>query len=425
MKRCAPAAARPNRSEVSPLSADTASLFAYLAVDRDGARVSGQLSAADETAALRELIRQGLTPLSVQGAGGPVASVGQRMAGQIGLVDQLTLVRELSTLLAAGISLAQALPSLVEAYAAQPLGAALGAVDRDVRAGQNLSAALRRSTLGLPAYALALVEAGEASGELASALADAAEQMEHEHRVGQELRNALVYPSVLILAGVVAVLIIFIGVVPRFASLLKSSRADVPALSRWVIESGLFVKDNLLAFGLGAAGLALLVAFVLSSATLRARALDSVSRLPLLGPWVIRVDIGRWATVLGTLLANRVPIVSAIGLAQAALRLPRLRDDLSGTARELERGRSLSDVLAQQGWFPAARLNLVRVGERSGELPRMLGTLGRMETESARTLQRRVLGLIEPIAILGIGAVIGVIMVAVMMAITSLNTVAL
>ena len=75
--------------------------------------------------------------------------------------------------------------------------------------------------------------------------------------------------------------------------------------------------------------------------------------------------------------------------------------------------------------FPPARLNLVRVGERSGELPRMLGTLGEMETEAARTLQKRVLALIEPAAILIIGAVIGVIMVAVMLAITSLNTVAL
>jgi general secretion pathway protein F len=99
-----------------------------------------------------------------------------------------------------------------------------------------------------------------------------------------------------------------------------------------------------------------------------------------------------------------------------------LRDDLLHTGRELERGRSLSDVLGAKGWFPPARLNLIRVGERSGELPRMLNTLGVMETDAARLIQRRVLALIEPIAILLIGAVIGVIMVAVMMAITSLNT---
>jgi general secretion pathway protein F len=111
-------------------------------------------------------------------------------------------------------------------------------------------------------------------------------------------------------------------------------------------------------------------------------------------------------------------------LSAGALRIDRLRRDLAGAAREIERGRTMADVLAAQGWFPPARLNLIRVGERSGELPRMLTTLGAMETEAARTMQKRVLTLIEPAAILIIGAVIGVIMVAVMMAITSLNTVA-
>jgi general secretion pathway protein F len=119
-----------------------------------------------------------------------------------------------------------------------------------------------------------------------------------------------------------------------------------------------------------------------------------------------------------------VPIITAIGLSSGALRLHRLKEDLAGVARELERGRTLSEVLGAKGWFPPARLNLIRVGERSGELPRMLATLGEMETEAARLLQKRVLALIEPLAIIAIGAVIGFIMVAVMMAITSLNSVA-
>jgi general secretion pathway protein F len=405
---------------------ESARSFSYRALDAEGATRSGQVSAADESSALRELIHRGLTPLQIDAVGRP-AAVARSAAGRarVTLVDRITLVQELATLLGAGISLSEALPSLVTAYADQSLGAGLARVDRDVRGGQRLSVAMAQSGLALPPYVLALVQAGEASGELASALADAAAQMEHERRIGQELRNALIYPAVLVLSGIVAVLVIFIGVVPRFASLLKSSRAEVPALSRWIIETGLYVKQHLLGFGLGASALLLLLGFALASAAWRARALEGATRLPLLGPWLLRVDIGRWATVLGTLLANRVPIIEAIGLSSGALRIGRLRHDLAGTARELERGRTLADVLAAQGWFPAARLNLIRVGERSGELPRMLATLGAMETEAARTLQKRVLALIEPAAILIIGAVIGVIMVAVMMAITSLNTVAL
>ena len=399
--------------------------FNYRALDDSGASRSGALQAPDEAAAIRLLLQQGLTPVSVLAVAATDAA--RRSGGRagVGAADRIGLIQELATLLGAGISLGEALPSLAEAYAAQALGPALAGLDRAVRGGERLSAALTASPLGLPPYVLALCQAGEASGELAAALRDAAQQMEHEQRIGTELRNALVYPAVLVSAGVLAVLVIFVGVVPRFASLLKSSRADVPALSRWVIESGLFVKQHLLAFGLGGAALLGLAVFALSNPRLRASLLDALSRAPVVGPWLLRLEIGRWTTVLGQLLANRVPIIDAVVLSSGALRLKRLRDDLAGAPRELERGRTLADVLGGLAWFPAARLNLVKVGERSGELPRMLGTLGAIETEAARTLQKRALALIEPIAILVIGAVIGVIMVAVMMAITSLNTVAL
>jgi general secretion pathway protein F len=398
--------------------------FIYRALDGGGASRSGALQAADEAAAIRLLLQQGLTPVSVQAAGGGAARGTGRRA-DVGGAERINLIQELATLLGAGISLGEALPSLAEAYAAQTLGPALTGLDRAVRGGERLSAALAASPLGLPPYVLALCEAGEASGELAAALRDAAKQMEHEQRIGTELRNALVYPAVLVASGVVAVLVIFIGVVPRFASLLKSSRADMPALSRWVIESGLFVKQHLLAFGVGGVALLALAAFALADARLRASLLDALSRAPVVGPWLLRLEIGRWTTVLGQLLANRVPIINAVVLSSGALRLQRLRDDLAGAPRELERGRMLSDVLGDLAWFPAARLNLIKVGERSGELPRMLATLGAIETEAARTLQKRALTLIEPAAILVIGAVIGMIMVAVMMAITSLNTVAI
>lgn len=399
--------------------------FSYRAVAAQGDTRQGVVVAEDEAAALRQLVQQGLMPISVTAVGGvgalPIA------AGRLSAVtaaDRISLIQELSTLLAAGISLSEALPSLVQAYAAHELGAALAVVDREVRAGERFSVALTRAALGLPAYVVALAEAGEAGGDLAGALRDAATQMELERRVGQELRNALVYPAVLVLAGVLAVLVIFVGVVPRFAGLLKSSRAEVPEVSRVVIESGLFVKQHLLEFGVGSLGLVLLAAMLLSRPALRASLLDALSRAPVLGPWLMRLEIGRWTTVLGQLLANRVPIIDALKLSTGALRLTRLRDDLAAAPRELESGRALSEVLGGLAWFPPTRLNLVRVGERSGELPRMLAMLGGIESEAARTLQKRALALIEPLAILIIGAIIGFIMVAVMLAITSLNTVA-
>lgn len=392
-------------------------------MDSSGAIRSGQLSASDEGDAARELLRQGLTPIELKDMAASLArSATTRRAITAG--ERLSLLQELATLLGAGVSLAEVLPSLAMGHGGRALGQMLLKVSADVSAGKSLSLALRDSALQLPSYVLALIEAGEASGELATALTDAAAQMDHERQMSQELRNALVYPAVLVFAGIVAILIIFIGVVPRFASLLNSSRAEIPALSRWIIEAGLYLKQHLFEFGLGSSGLVLAGVLLLGQADFRQRVLEFAAKLPMLGTWLLRVEIGRWATVMGVLLTNRVSIVTALELSAGTLQLPSMRHEMHAAKRELERGRALSDILSQRAWFPAVRLNLLRVGERSGELPRMLRTLGAIETETARVLQRRVLTLIEPAAILGIGAVIGVIMVAVMMAITSLNTAA-
>jgi general secretion pathway protein F len=398
--------------------------FDYSARDPQGQEHKGLIEADDEGAAIRQLGADGLTPVRLAASAGSAARPAKASRQRVSAADQTVLLRELSTLLGAGVSLGDALPSLAQAYASQSLGPAMESLHTHVRGGGRLSEALEDARLRLPAFVLALTQAGEASGQLSKALSEAADQMELDRKVTEELRSALIYPTVLVLAGSLAVFIIFVGVVPRFASLIRGSRANVPELSRWVIESGLYVRTHLGEFGMGFGALAALIGYGASREALRHSALQTLIRIPGIGPWLIQSEIGRWATVLGTLLANRVPIVDAMGISARVLRLDMLRSGLERAARSLQQGQTLAASLESQGWFPPSRLNLIRVGERSGELPKMLLALGHSQTDAARLMQRRLLTLIEPVAILLIGAVIGVVMVAVMMAITSLNAVA-
>lgn len=399
--------------------------YSYRAIDGAGELRTGNIDGVDEASVSRALIDEGLTPIELQSQKKGAGVRQSRFGSKIGIDDQVVLLQELATLLKAGISITEALPSMALAYGEQSLGVPLLKLDSDVKAGRRLTDSLAESGLGLPSYALAILEAGEASGKVAQACADAASQMDHERRVSQEMRNALIYPSILVLAGTLAILIIFVGVVPRFASLLKNPRAEVPALSRWVIESGLFLQQNWLIFGLLASGLIAAVVMALSTPGVRDRVHALAARSPGIGPWIVESETGRWATLLGTLLSNRVPIIKALHLSRSVLRLQLLKQVLGRASLDLERGKALSDVLSKESWFPPTRLNLIRVGERSGELPQMLLTLGQLQTEASRLRQRRILTLIEPLSILLIGTVIGIIMVAVMMAITSLNTVTL
>jgi general secretion pathway protein F len=395
--------------------------FDYSARDSAGASHQGKLEALDATAALAELQKQGLTPIRLDAQAAPVRSARSMRAKSITIADQTVLLRELATLLGAGVSLGDALPSLADAYGGQALGLPLAAMDAEVRGGGRLSDALRIPALRMPVFVIALTQAGEASGEIARSLEDAAEQMELARKAGEDLRSALIYPSVLVSAGSLAVFFIFVGVVPRFANLIKGSR-QVPELSRLVIESGVFVRGHLLESALLLAAVLGSAAFALGRPRTRHWLLQRMQAVPAVGPWLIQGEIGRWATVLGALLNNRVPIVTAMELAQGVLRLDALRSGLERATRGLQQGQALSAGLETQAWFPRTRLNLIRVGERSGELPRMLIALGHSQRDAAALLQRRMLGLIEPIAILFIGAVIGVVMVAVMMAITSFDT---
>ena len=399
--------------------------FRYRALDRQGQRLAGELVAESAQAALLQLQQRQLSVLVLADAAPALPAPGgglRRVRRRIGAADRIVLLQEFATLLTAGVPIAEATPSLESAYAATALGAPLARLRKAIQDGRSVADAFRAAELGLPEHAHSLIAAGEAAGRLGQALQAAAAQLEYDHGVAQQVRTALVYPSVLVGAGAVAVLIIFIAVVPRFASLLGSGRAEVPALSRWVIETGMYLQAHLLGSALVLAALVAAVTLALRMPAARQVAYETLARAPLVGPWLHSAETGRWATLLGTLLENRVPLLPALELSSRALGLAALRQHLQKAQVEVRRGRALSAILAEQGWIAPTRLNLIRVGERAGELPRMLTQLGQLHTQAAREQMRRLLTLIEPLAILLIGAVIGVIMVAVVLAITSLNT---
>jgi general secretion pathway protein F len=397
--------------------------FRYEAANAEGQLLRGQLEADSEQAMIRLLRDQHLTPVSIErvtaGSGRALFARRQR---SVGIQETTQVMRELATLLAAGVPLAESVDSTAQAHAATSVGPAFTRIYAELRGGHPLSQALRASELDLPEYLFQLVAAGEMTGKLAPALHGAAEQMEYEQRVRSEMRNALIYPGVLVASGVGATLLIFILVVPKFANMLKSTKGNLPDISVWVLKSGLFVKENLLWFGLGAVGLLVGGAVLLSMPAVRQQLREMASRLPIVGDWMMNAELGRWAAMLGSLLANKVPIVRAMELAQAGVQLSAVSSRLQLAVRDLRAGKKLADSLALHRTVSPMGVNLVRVGERTGELPEMLRTLGRLYETASRDRMKRFLILFEPIAILVVGSVIGFIMVAIMLAITSFST---
>lgn len=394
--------------------------YRYRAQDRQGGEQRGIQDAETRRAALTALTQRGLIVVELEEQRESAAPV---RTGRIRAQDRISLLEEMATLLDAGVSLAEAAPSLEHAYAATALGPALLRLRKAVQSGQTLAQAFRQSNMELPEHALTLLESGEAAGRLGPALRDASQQLEYERKIAQDIRAALIYPTILVLAGTLAVLTIFLVVVPRFASLLGSGRVELPAISRWVIGGGLYLKEHLLLTGMTVAGGLGLIVLAFRAPVVRRAILETAARLPVAGPWIHASETGRWATLAGTLLANRVPLLDSLELSAKTLRLRQDQDMFAHVREEIRRGRALSEVLGEHGWIAPTRLNLLRVGERTGDLPRLLVQLGALQTEVAKHAMKSLLTLIEPLAILLIGGVIGFIMIAVIMAITSLNAI--
>ena len=247
--------------------------------------------------------------------------------------------------------------------------------------------------------------------------------MEYERNVRGEVRQALTYPAILVLAGLGAVVMMFTFVVPKFAALLKRAD-DLPFLAWAVLNTGLLAREYFWLVLLLVAGLGAWLVRALRNPTTVARWYEKLERVPVLGTWRVESETAAWARILATLLGNRVPLMEALGLAQTGVRAPGRRARLEEVSRTVRNGGTLADALEEQGTLTATGYNLVRVGERSGELPAMLQSLARMCEESGRTRMKQFLALLEPIAILLIGSMIGVIMIGIILAITSANDIA-
>jgi general secretion pathway protein F len=396
--------------------------YRYKAFSSEGAALEGMVNAQSEREAARQLERRGLSVVSVE----PLAALGRGRSGvrvaRLRQRDLILALHELSTLLGAGVGLAEAVTAQGRSAHHPRLVAAFDAVATGLRRGQAFSAALEAADLPLPRYVLTLVRSGEKSGLLGRALQDAVGQMEYDQTVRGEIRQALTYPAVLICAGLGAVVMMFTFVVPKFATLLKRAD-DLPLLASAVLNTGMFLRQWYWAVLLLLVGVVAGVARILRDPAKRAQWLEGLERLPVLGTWRVESETATWARVLATLLSNRVALMEALGLAQESVLAPGRRARLEEVARNVRSGVPLADALEEQQTLTATGYNLVRVGERSGELPAMLQSLARLCQEAGRARMKQFLALLEPAAILLIGGAIGLIMIGIILAITSANDV--
>lgn len=395
--------------------------YDYEFVNGDGELTKGQMEAASAAEVTRQLGRDGHTVVAVTETRPPVPSLFRR---RLRPVDVVVGLRELATLLRSGVPLGEAVHAQGQGSYHPALAAAFTRMSRELVRGANFLAALRAAELPLPDYVYHLIEAGEQTGRLAGALGQAVDQMEVDERVAADMRAALAYPTILVASGISAVLAVFVFVVPRFANLLEGGR-ELPMISNVVLGAGLWFNENVWLVVLAVALIAGVLVVLFRNRKFRQRAVDAIARFPLLGQWYTEADTARWASSMGAMLDSRVEMIAALRLAARGVRISRRRTILDRTLVDVRGGENLSTALEKHDALTPTGYNLVRVGEQSGRLAEMMRALATLYEENSARRMKRVLTLMEPVAILLIGAVLGAIMIGVILAMVTLNEVPL
>jgi general secretion pathway protein F len=396
--------------------------FQFQALQQDGRLVTGQVEAASPRGAYRDLRARGIQPTAIVPAASRVRS-GFATRKKAGRRDELYLLKELHVLVAGGVPIAEAVAALEEAATHPALAAAFARLQIGLRHGERFAVAFTRCFPAFPAYVHRIIEAGDISGRLGEALADAAAEVEREARFVTELRNALVYPAFLIAVGLLAILFMFVVVVPRFAVMFRGKFDQLPWLSYVVIAGGMWVREHLMLGAMVGTAVAAGLTYAFREPEIRNRLRGRLARLPVLGGWMAEVETARWAAVLARLLENRVPLMTSLELSRRALRGSQIQGGMIQVERAVRSGRALAAALEDHHILPGTALSLIRVGERSGNLPEMMRSVAAIYDEIVRNRIKVVLAIVEPAAILLIGGVIGLMAVAIFLAITSINNV--
>ena len=393
--------------------------YSYSSLATDGSVQRGRIEASDERDAFRRLSDRGLSPFDIRGVQEAELPLLRRWRYRLSNTERARYVRQMATMLAAGMPLLEVVESM--ARGGHPvLRERSREIRKRLRAGEQLSAAFEAVMPDFPDYVPRLCELGESTGALAQALGDAAARMERAEALRRDLRSALTYPAFLLVAGLGITILMFAFVVPRFEALIGDNRADLPLISVMVLSSSAVMRENAVFIGLAAfAAMAGLVSLA-KSGELRARLLSTLDRLPLIGPFLQRSDLANWARTMGIAIKNGADLLTAFDLAARAVRSPSFRHGLAEARRAIRAGAPLDQAISDALTIDQSYIDLLRTGRQSAALQDMLLFISDILEDDARERARRLTTLAEPVAIVLIAVVVGLLVLGIVLAMTSL-----
>jgi general secretion pathway protein F len=393
-----------------------------LVVSGEGRTDWRTIEAADQAGAVARLVADGLTPLEVRtGTPSLIDRLNQpiKLGSGLRLGEQSLLLTQLAMLVQSGLPVDRSLDLLREQAPRAAQRDLLASVVTRVRGGGSLASALDAID-SFPSYVIGVTRAAERGGRLGDALTSLADRLNLAAATQRQLITALTYPAVVLVATVLALALVLTQVIPQFEPIFAGEEAKLPGLTQAVLALSRAVNDHAGWLVAGLVGIPLVCWAGLRTEAgerLLARYRHRIPGLALRDQYLAAQFTG----ILATLLANGVSAVSALPLVRGAIGSPRWQRHLIDVERRVREGAKLSSALARGDLLPSTAIRLIEVGERTGKLALTCRQASSIIADSTRAKIDRIVSLANPIAIVTLGGLVGMLVAGVMLGIFALG----
>jgi general secretion pathway protein F len=404
--------------------------FRYTAIDPVGKRLNGVVEAANAAAVADWMHRQSYFLLRTEDASKhnrllAIFDGAPKFRRGLSKSQIAHITRELSVMLEAGQDIDHALRFLVETSNNLRTTRVLQALRDQVRGGKSLAASLAEHPRLFSRLYVSLVRAGEAGGTLAESLGHLADLLERESRLTATIQSAMTYPILLLIASLGTIVMLLTYVLPQFMPIFSQAGAKLPFAPRLLIAAGDFVRND------GAIVLTAILALILAAyrtsrdAHVRMAWEHVALRIPIVGTLIRRAEGARLMRTLGTLLRNGVGLVPALGIARDVLGSLTAEKLVERAMTEVKSGARLATALSSADFFPVQTIHLVQLGEETAKLAEMALRAANVHEEQVQDTITRMVSLLVPVITIVMGIVVAGIVGSLVVAMLSLNDLAL
>jgi type IV pilus assembly protein PilC len=396
--------------------------FEYTVI-ANGSTRTGKIDGPDTQTVARHLRENGLTPIAIDEVSKTGLNMEIKLGGnRVSAKDVAVVIRQLATMVNAGLSLFNSLSAIIDQAASPGLTAILREVAYEVEGGSSLGEAMAKHPRVFSPVVIAMIKAGEAGGFLDTVLVSVAEQMESELRLRRAVKSAMVYPIVVLCFAGVIVVIMLLFIVPVFQGIFESVDKELPLPTMTLVKLSGFLRIAGLPVAAGLGALGWWWSKHKNDLAIR-RKVDPIKlKTPILGGLLLKVALARLSRSIATMSAVGVPIVQTLEIVGDTAGNIVVTEAVERVKNQVMNGIGLGKAIAAEPIFGAMISHMVAVGEEAGALDQMLDKVAQFYDEEVAAATASITSIIEPILIAVVGAVVGSILISLYLPIFQLST---